>query len=212
MLKKYIISIVVILVLFCGLVYAAESAPIDVLSANPDSRIIIAPVFFLTYEGDQLVFMQDEPHFNSIMVSTLLEYLQEKGHAAFFTADNKGLLTQDEGKIIFGVDLMKAVKEQASVGSKLLDPANIDATYFKNAYKVFYPVFLFKKANVASRILGNPGNLDVTIYGFLLDCHTGEIVWTNSIKKFGNYNAIDLELRGTRWGHGAMWELIKDLQ
>ena len=212
MLKKQTILIVLMLLSFCGWVYSGEKPPINISSANPDSRIAIMTVPFLTYNGNELALMKADDRFHTIIASTLEKYLQEKGYAAFYIGNDKDLLTKDEIAILFKADLVKAIKNQSIAGTKVLDVANVDASYFKKVYKIFYPVFAYKTANIAATILGGPGNLEVTIYGFLLDCRTGEIIWSNKLYMTGNYNAIDLNLRGSRWGHGCMWQVIKTLK
>ena len=71
------------------------------------------------------------------------------------------------------------------------------------------PIAVYEKINAAVRLLFSPGGFKLAYHAYLIDTTTGTVIWSNSIQRGGNYNAVDLDLRGTRWGHGAMWNLIE---
>lgn len=194
----------------CVTTSQVSKTSIDILSASPDNRIAISSVPFYLEEKTELIQTQPDDYFASLIVCTLETYLQEKGHAAFFIGRSKGLLTKAEIDFIPKISSLVISKYDTNQ-KELFNPAEANTLSFKNVSKILIPVFVYKKGDALTRILVQPGSMDVTFYAFLVDSHTGNIIWSNNIKKSGNYKGIDLELKGFRWGHGAMWELLKTL-
>jgi len=180
---------------------------VDVRGAQRDSRIVISPVPFYLREAQGLAVMQPDERFASIVVSTLEMYLQEKGHAAFFAGTNPGLLTQPEVGFLFTADSRKLV-EQRTQKTNSFDPGDSKTPPFEKVGKILFPVVVVKKVAGLMGLGYLFGTLDMTFHAFLVDTRTGQLLWSNQIQKIGDYNQIDLELRGLRWGHGAMWDLL----
>jgi len=190
-----------------GMEYKEEPA-INLTSTIPDNRIVITPTSFYLTEGQRLTPMQPDEHLAFLAVSTLEKYLQEKGYAAFFAGKSQGVLTESEAVFLAKIDPGRVV-ENYTESAKLFDPIDPNVPTFKQVPKILFPLFVCKKADAATRFLFHPGTLEVTIYALLADAHTGHIVWSNSMQKIGNYNTLELELRGLRWGHGVMRDLLE---
>jgi hypothetical protein len=209
MFKKQGIWFVIILFFISGCASANKKTSIDILTSSPKSRIAISAVSFYSYENDKLLPMKPDDHFAYVMVSTLEEYLQEKGYAAFFIGYSKGLLTESDIALITRVDLSQAVENPNNRG-KLFDPSYSTISSPSEVPWILFPVFVHKKGHVMSKIFGGPGVFEANFYAFLVNTQTGNIIWSNSYKQIGTYAAINLDL-STRFGHGTMWRLIKGI-
>lgn len=154
--------------------------------------------------------MQPDQRFASIIVSTLEAYLVEKGHTAFFAGRNLGLLSQSEVAFLFAADSRKLV-DLPGQSATFFNPADPNTPSFEQIGKILFPVVVVKPLSTGTAVLSfllHPGAIDMTFYAFLVDARTGQVRWSNRKQIVSNYNAIDLELRGFRWGHGLMWDLL----
>ena len=205
MFKKQGIWFAIILFFISGCASADKKTSMDILTSAPKSRIAISAVPFYSYENGRLLPMKPDEHFASVIVSRSEKYLQEKGYAAFFIGDSKGLLTQSDIALITRTDLSKAVENLNDRGTSYVTIASSGEVPW-----ILFPVFVHKKGHVMSKIFGGPSVFEANFYVFLVNAQTGNIVWSNSYKQIGTYSAINLELT-TRWGHGIVGRLLKTM-
>ncbi len=209
MVKKQVVWFAIILFFVSGCASASRKTSIDILTSSPKSRIAICAVPFYSYENDRLVPINPDKNFASVMVSRLEEYLQEKGYAAFFIGNSKGLLTESDIALIRKINLLKTVENPNDRG-KVFDPSYVTISFSGEVPWILFPAFVRKEGHVMSKIFGGPGVFEANFYVFLVNTQTGDIVWSNSYKQIGTYSAINLDL-STRWGHGTMWRLINTI-
>ncbi|HEX9443078.1 MAG TPA: hypothetical protein VGA73_03120 [Candidatus Binatia bacterium] len=192
------------LLLLCSCAAGGNRTTIDVRSVPPENRIAISSVPFYYQEDQDLAVMPADERFAAIVTSTLERYLQEKGHAASFIGNHAGWLTEAEVNFLVTADSKRLVERR---NTKFFAPKDGETPAFEQVGKILFPVVVEKKLpNALGRMLGN---INLTFYAFLVDAKTGEVLWSGQKRLAGGYNEIDLELRGLRWGHGAMWSLLK---
>ena len=192
----------------CTTTKVAEPQVVDIFTLPKESRVAIMPVAWVQKDMGKVFAMQGDSKLSYIMIATLDEYLNERQVPAYFIGATTGVVDDATSKIVQTFDrTMLVTNAPAGVISESL--RGLSPEFRDKVPRMLVPVAVYEKINAAIRILFSPGGFGIAYHAYLIDTTTGAVTWSNSIQCGGNYNAVDLDLRGTRWGHGAMWKLIE---
>jgi hypothetical protein len=191
----------------CATNERTEPGIIDVSTMPKETRVAIMPVAWFQKDMEKAFPMQGDERLSYIMIATLGIYLNEQQVPAYFIGSTTGVLDTATLQTLqaFNIAMLitNAPPEAVSDGLR-----GLSEEFKDKAPRILIPAAVCEKDPWVARILSNPSGFKLAYHAYLIDTATGTVIWSHLIQRGGNYNTLCNDLRGPRWGRGAMWELI----
>jgi hypothetical protein len=191
----------------CATDKPADPDLIDVSILPKETRVAIMPVVWFQKDPDKILPVRGDERLSFLMIATLNMYLNEQQVPAYFIGSTTGVLDTATLQTLQTFDntmlITNAPAEAISDGFR-----GISEEFKEKAPRILIPAAVYEKGHWVAQLLSSPNGFKLAYHVYLVETATGAVIWSHSIQRGCNYNTAVLDLRGPRWGHGAMWELI----